>query len=831
MRNNTFLFLYVVVISFFNGCQREESPIEQINSKPEIIELSSNSDSLLISSVAYLSCIAKDTDDDSLIITWHAKKGSFINGNSGESVQYLAPSSPGSDTIKVVADDGKQKTEKSIELFVGVLPSSPKLLKPENGKEDVNLSVSLSWSKIKYAKEYELEVSTDKLFKNFVYSRKGLKQNNYELNGLSINSVYYWRVRSKNTFGISKWSEIFSFKTVAPPKQPELLTPLDNEVDIDINHFIKWKSVFNVVSYSLQISESPSFESILINRESLIDTSFQVYGLKNLTKYYWRVKAKNLYGESDWSVISSFSTIGTVPDIPAILSPFNYQKNVPHSVTLKWNESKYADSYSIQLSEDSLFNSVIVDTTGLIETSFQLSELKNTQKYFWRVQTKNKYGISEWSETFLFVTKLTEPEITYPFDNSADISPTTILNWTKIDKAETYSIEVSLDSTFSKIFYSENGIKDTSAQVSGLNTFTKYYWRVRSENNLATSSWSSVKSFNVTGYFYKGYDYGNQAVYHPIYVLLSGGFDMIQVGDKRDIKNFPYKIAAENIWRNLSNPFQPISRYGWWNFIKDQVLPLSLSKRNAQFFPNYTLHLIGGGMEYAALKEWYEYNNYSAPGWLSAATVMGYHLVNEIAENGNYVGDDVDPIADIYIFDIGGILLFTSESVKRFFAEDLNLADWSQQPSFSIRNGELHNNGQFFSIRWKFPFTDSWYAFYYFGTNGVGGLSYKFKDGTGLSVGFGLRASDLILLDEKTNKKTLGLVGNLGLFYDKNNSLLASLSVTIKTDYMVNVNIYPGLIKMGSISPGLWGAYGQNGNVILGFTFSWLPFGFANSLR
>jgi hypothetical protein len=42
---------------------------------------------------------------------------------------------------------------------------------------------------------------------------------------------------------------------------------------------------------------------------------------------------------------------------------------------------------------------------------------------------------------------------------------------------------------------------------------------------------------------------------------------------------------------------------------------------------------------------------------------------------------------------------------------------------------------------------------------------------------------------------------------------------------MVNINLYPGIIKIGKISPGLWGAYGQNGNVILGFTFSWLPFG------
>jgi hypothetical protein len=169
--------------------------------------------------------------------------------------------------------------------------------------------------------------------------------------------------------------------------------------------------------------------------------------------------------------------------------------------------------------------------------------------------------------------------------------------------------------------------------------------------------------------------------------------------------------------------------------------------------------------------------------------------------------------------------------VKKFFSEELNLADWSQQPSFSLRNGELHNNGQFFSVKWKFPFSDSWHAFYYFGTNGVGGLSYKFKDGTAISVGAGLAASDLILLDEKTNKKTLGLVGNFGVFYDKNNSLLASLSVTIKTDYMINVNIYPGVIKLFGISPGLWGAYSQDGNIIGGITFSWLPFGLANSIK
>lgn len=332
-------------------------------------------------------------------------------------------------------------------------------------------------------------------------------------------------------------------------------------------------------------------------------------------------------------------------------------------------------------------------------------------------------------------------------------------------------------------------------------------------------------------YFYTGKDYGSEAAYNPSFLILNGGFDMIQVGNQRDIKNIPFHAGFKNVWRNISDPFKVIRRYGWKEFLNDQVLPFSLNKDNAQFFPNYTLHLIGGGMEYAAAKEWYAYHNYPMPGLLSVLTMATYHLVNETVENGSYVGDDVDPIADIYIFDLGGIILFSSDNVKKFFSETLNLADWSLQPSFLLRNGELHNNGQFFSMKWKLPFSERWHLFYYFGTNGVGGLSYRYEDGTAISVGAGLAAGDLITLDENKNKKTLGLVGNCGIFYDKNNSLLASLTYTVKTDYMVNLNIYPGVLKIGNFSPGIWASYSDNKNIVCGITASWLPFGAAYSTK
>ncbi len=328
-------------------------------------------------------------------------------------------------------------------------------------------------------------------------------------------------------------------------------------------------------------------------------------------------------------------------------------------------------------------------------------------------------------------------------------------------------------------------------------------------------------------YFYTGKNYGSEAAYNPIFVILNGGFDMIQVNRSRDLRTLPLYHGGKNVIRNIKDPFGPIYRYGVGNFLKDQVIPLGLSKKDGQWWPNYTLHLIGGGMTYAALTEWYSYHGFEYPKTFAVGTKIVYHMINESVENDRYVGDNVDPIADIYLFDLGGIILFSSDDVKKFFSEKMNLADWSLQPSFSLRNAHLENNGEFFSIKWKFPFSERWHLFYFFGTNGVGGLSYKWDDGTAFSFGVGMAAAKLITLNTQTNKQTLDLVWNVGFFYDLNNSLLTSLSITKKTDYMINLNVYPGIIKIGDFSPGMWFAVNKDRSTIVGITAAWSPIGIA----
>lgn len=325
-------------------------------------------------------------------------------------------------------------------------------------------------------------------------------------------------------------------------------------------------------------------------------------------------------------------------------------------------------------------------------------------------------------------------------------------------------------------------------------------------------------------YFYSGKPYGSEALYNPLSVIFNASYDIIQLdGHSREIFRFPFGSSAKNVFRNLSNPFSSISNFGWGNFLRHEVLPLDFRSSGAQWWPNYQLHLIGGGMTYVALEEWYEIHNVPSPALFAIGTTAVEHFLNEMVENGAYEGETVDPIADIYLFDVGGIILFSSDGVKNFFSRDLNLTDWSLQPTLAFPGATLQNAGQNFSVKWKFPFSERWHFFYYMGMNGLTGLSYKWEDGSALSVGAGLRAKERVVVDATTHQQTVDLVWNGGLFFDKENSLMASLFLGALTDNTVALNIYPGVLQFGNFSPGVWCTINRAGKLMLGVSTVWAP--------
>ncbi len=74
---------------------------------------------------------------------------------------------------------------------------------------------------------------------------------------------------------------------------------------------------------------------------------------------------------------------------------------------------------------------------------------------------------------------------------------------------------------------------------------------------------------------------------------------------------------------------------------------------------------------------------------------------SEVVENGNKVFySNVDPIADLLVFDPLGIILFKFDGVSEFFSEKLSLNDWSMQSAISFYPLSVRNVGQNFVMKY-----------------------------------------------------------------------------------------------------------------------------------
>lgn len=326
-------------------------------------------------------------------------------------------------------------------------------------------------------------------------------------------------------------------------------------------------------------------------------------------------------------------------------------------------------------------------------------------------------------------------------------------------------------------------------------------------------------------YFYLGRDDGSEALYGPLWVFVNRGYDVTQDHvASRNIFQFDYGTNLRNVGRNFINPFPAIAADGWHTFLTQEIFPLSWTEHTARWMPNYSLHLLGGGMTYTGLREWFEDYGVPGPRVLSAAVLMSAAFINESLENRGVVGFNTDCIADLWVFDIGGIILFSFDFPNWFFSHEIRIADWSLQPSFTLPSGELHNVGNYFSAKWPLPFYPRLSLFSWFGEATTFGLSFAATDSYSFSAAAGGAAVHLVNSASQRVENTVVWANTAALFLDRGDSLLASLQVTDVDDYFIHLNVYPHAFSPRGPAVGFWGVVDKRGHVAGGFAIG-RPFG------
>jgi len=352
--------------------------------------------------------------------------------------------------------------------------------------------------------------------------------------------------------------------------------------------------------------------------------------------------------------------------------------------------------------------------------------------------------------------------------------------------------------------------------------------------------WAAMAAFgdsvSTRNYFYTHPRYGSQSMFNPASVLINGGYDIVQTGMYGGkLVGPPYLSSAQNVLANLVHPLRQIERHGWGTFLSTEVFPTSLRIDRSQYLPNYTLHVLGGGTTYRMLCEWNAAHGIPYPRISAVAFATAYNFLNEVMENGPYRGVNVDPIADMWLFNPLGILLFSSDDIARFFSSSVCIFDWSSMPCIDPVSGLIDNASQNWAVTIPLPLVDRTRLFVFLGMSEVAGLSYNAIGDYTVSGGGGFSVGDIVEADSNTNAgriMTIHYSWTAGIFIDKGNSLLFSLLLSNSRMYKARANLYPlPRLRFGFFHPGFFMGLANKNDFAFGITATCLPVSLAARVR
>ncbi|HRP03043.1 MAG TPA: T9SS type A sorting domain-containing protein [Candidatus Kapabacteria bacterium] len=371
-------------------------------------------------------------------------------------------------------------------LQAQLVPAVPAITNPLNNAVGVTLSGNLTWNTALRADSYDYTLSA-----NADFSAPVLDGNttgtSVAYTGLSNGTVYYMRVRGKNAVGNGTYANS-TFTTILPTAN--LTTPAHLAKAQGLSGTMQWNSVVGATSYDIQIANDNGFGSIVASTSSATN-SYGYAGLSYYSNYFWRVRARNgaNYGE-----YSSVFELQTKLSLPMITSPANNAGGIGTSGNIVWNEVIGATFYTIQISKDAEFSTLLVNQSNVATNTFAYSALENYVTYYVRVRANNADGNGDWY-TSHFRTILAAPNNVSPLNDSFSQGLNGTISWSSVLPATAYEVEIATNSLFTTIVASNMNVATTSFNYTGLNNATKYYWRVRAKNAEGISANSVATNF------------------------------------------------------------------------------------------------------------------------------------------------------------------------------------------------------------------------------------------------------------------------------------------------------------------------------------------------
>ncbi len=368
----------------------------------------------------------------------------------------------------------------------------PVLATPTNNATNQKTNLTLNWDDVNFAEKYRLQVSTLSNFSTLLKD-EWLVNSEYNITNLSYNTTYYWRVLAADFSDTTAFSGTWQFTTKQNLTVPVLASPSNNATNQKTNLTLNWNHVNFAEKYSLQVSTSNNF-STLLEDEWLENSDYNLINLSYNTTYYWRVLGADFADTTAFSGTWQFTTKQNLT-IPVLASPANNSTNQKTNLTLNWNDVNFAEKYKLQVSTLSNFSTLLKDE-WLVNNEYNLTNLSYNTTYYWRVLAADFADTTAFSGTWQFTTKqnLTIPVLASPANNTTNQKTNLTLNWNDVNFAEKYRLQVSTSNTFTTLLKDE-WLENSEHNLTNLSYNTTYYWRVLAADFSDTTAFSGTWQF------------------------------------------------------------------------------------------------------------------------------------------------------------------------------------------------------------------------------------------------------------------------------------------------------------------------------------------------
>jgi hypothetical protein len=376
-------------------------------------------------------------------------------------------------------------------------PSLPILLFPANDCENISVFPTFSWNSSRADRFYiYIGTSPELTYRNLVAERTDFT---YESLRLDLGTKYYWKIEASNDGGTVS-SEVFSFTTTGDETLFYPTQPSNSAVSMT-RTTIGYRGVF---SWDSNLAESYDIYFGTVDTPELYVSGFSentivLVDLIPKTLYYWKVVAKNVFGETQ-SPVWRCETGELPPSVPLAIFPEQNTGDISLQVNIAWTESicplGSATGYELWFSEYANF--LITERySGLTQPTYCKTSLAPLTDYYWKVIAYSEYGSVE-SEKYRFSTRQVTgaelPETPYapqPLSGSENIKTDITLSWNG-GQTDTYSVYLGL--TESTLALIEQDITSPIYPITGLQRETLYYWKIIA-NNASGSSESPIWHF------------------------------------------------------------------------------------------------------------------------------------------------------------------------------------------------------------------------------------------------------------------------------------------------------------------------------------------------